>query len=212
MDKIAALKKKWLEEQISHLNNSGTSKAEIARKLEIKPQQLNNIINGSRGVSDNFIDKFVETFNINYFDLYNRHQTADITDNSKEIPLIPIEAFAGYGSMAFGDLPIEDYYVINDFREADFLIRIKGDSMAPKYNGGDIVACRKIKELTFFQWNRIYVIYTKSQGVLIKRVMPSEDKNFVTLVSENKSYQPFQIPKSEIIDIALVLGAITLDG
>jgi phage repressor protein C with HTH and peptisase S24 domain len=84
--------------------------------------------------------------------------------------------------------------------------------MAPKYNGGDIVACRKIKELTFFQWNRIYVIYTKSQGVLIKRVMPSEDKNFVTLVSENKSYQPFQIPKSEIIDIALVLGAITLDG
>lgn len=129
----------------------------------------------------------------------------------KETPLIPSEAFAGYGTVAYGDLPIEDYYTVNEFRDADFLIRVKGDSMSPKFNGGDIVACKKIKEMTFFQWNRIYVIYTESQGILIKRVMPSDDDSSITLVSDNKAYQPFNVPKSEISAIALVLGAITLE-
>lgn len=210
MDKIATIKKKWLENQIVQLKNSGMSKAEIARKLEIKPQQLNNIVSGVRGVSDNFIDKFIDIFNINQIDLF-----ANIGDGSDRreipLPLIPSEAFAGYGAVVYGDLPIEDYYTVNEFRDADFLIRVKGDSMSPKFNGGDIVACKKIKEMTFFQWNRIYVIYTESQGILIKRVMPSDDDSSITLVSDNKAYQPFNVPKSEISAIALVLGAITLE-
>lgn len=210
MDKIATIKKKWLENQIVQLKNSGMSKAEIARKLEIKPQQLNNIVSGVRGVSDNFIDKFIDIFKINQIDLF-----ANIGDGSDRreipLPLIPSEAFAGYGAVVYGDLPIEDYYTVNEFRDADFLIRVKGDSMSPKFNGGDIVACKKIKEMTFFQWNRIYVIYTESQGILIKRVMPSDDDSSITLVSDNKAYQPFNVPKSEISAIALVLGAITLE-
>jgi SOS-response transcriptional repressor LexA len=210
MDKIAAIKKKWLENQIVQLKNSGMSKAEIARKLEIKPQQLNNIVSGVRGVSDNFIDKFIDIFKINQIDLF-----ANIGDGSDRreipLPLIPSEAFAGYGAVVYGDLPIEDYYTVNEFRDADFLIRVKGDSMSPKFNGGDIVACKKIKEMTFFQWNRIYVIYTESQGILIKRVMPSDDDSSITLVSDNKAYQPFNVPKSEISAIALVLGAIILE-
>lgn len=60
-------------------------------------------------------------------------------------------------------------------------------------------------------WNRIYVIYTESQGILIKRVMLSDDDSSITLVSDNKAYQPFNVPKSEISAIALVLGAITLE-
>ena len=77
MDKIATIKKKWLENQIVQLKNSGMSKAEIARKLEIKPQQLNNIVSGVRGVSDNFIDKFIDIFKINQIDLF-----ANIGDGS----------------------------------------------------------------------------------------------------------------------------------
>jgi len=137
--------------------------------------------------------------------------TAQTKNGAKATPLIPSDAFAGYGTVTYGDLPIEDYYTVNEFRDADFLIRVKGDSMSPKFNGGDIVACKKIKEMTFFQWNRIYVIYTESQGILIKRVMPSDDDSSITLVSDNKAYQPFNVPKSEISAIALVLGAITLE-
>ena len=129
----------------------------------------------------------------------------------KGIPLIPTEAFAGEITFHFDEIPIEDMYTVSEFKQADFLIRVKGDSMSPKYNGGDIVACKKIQSLTFFQWHRIYVIRTASQGVIIKRVEPGNCDSEVKIVSENSKYAPFSLAKKEITDIALVLGAITLE-
>lgn len=129
----------------------------------------------------------------------------------KSIPLIPLEAFAGYPTEQFNDMPIEEYYQINEFSNADFLIRVKGDSMTPKYNGGDLVACKKIQEITFFQWHRIYVVYTKSQGIVIKRVEPAPTEDCIELVSDNPAYKPFLLKKEEIDDIAIVLGAVTLE-
>ena len=127
------------------------------------------------------------------------------------IPLIPMDAFAGYPPQQYSDLPIEDFYQVAEFARADFLIRVKGDSMTPKFNGGDIVACKKIHERLFFQWHRIYVICTNSQGVMIKRVEHSDRQGCIRLVSDNPAYRPFDIPESDISDIALVMGAITLE-
>ena len=207
MKTISDIKGQWLRNQIIILESTGRNKAQIARDLGIKPQQLNNILNGSRGISDKFIDKFIEVYNINQFDLFNTK-----TQNSvKEIPLIPIEAFAGYAPEQYQDRPIENTYHITEFDQADFLIRVKGDSMSPRFNGGDIVACKKIYELLYFQWHRIYVVYTKTQGVMIKRVEQSEKSEFIKLVSDNPNYSPFEIPKEDISDIALVMGAVTLE-
>ena len=70
MNKFSDLKKKWLSFQIDKLKQRGLSKAAVARDLSIVPQQLNSILNGNKGVSDDFMDKFSETYNINYIDLY----------------------------------------------------------------------------------------------------------------------------------------------
>jgi phage repressor protein C with HTH and peptisase S24 domain len=72
MFKISDTKRAWLKEQIEKLTHSGVSKADIARSLNILPQQLNNILNGSRGVSDDFLDTFIKTFNLNQIDLYSK--------------------------------------------------------------------------------------------------------------------------------------------
>lgn len=129
------------------------------------------------------------------------------------LPLIPAQAFAGPGLPAYDDERVEDFYTVTEFKESDFLIRVKGDSMVPKYNGGDIVACKKVdlNKLYFLQWNRAYVIYTESQGIMIKRVQPSEKERCIKCVSDNERYAPFDVPVDDIIQIALVNGAITLD-
>ena len=127
------------------------------------------------------------------------------------VPLIPIDAGAGYGTPAYSDLPIEDYYSVSEFKHADFLIRVSGDSMTPKYKAGDIVACRRVIERNFWQWHTIYVIATRNQGVLIKRVEESTTPGCVTCVSENPAYRPFQVPLDEIVSVALVMGAIVLE-
>ena len=127
------------------------------------------------------------------------------------LPLIPMEAFAGPGLPSYEDERIEDYYTVSEFKNCDFLIRVKGDSMVPKYNGGDIVACKKVKDIFFLQCNRAYVILTRSQGIMIKRVQPSEKDGYIKCVSDNARYAPFDVPTADIIQMALVNGAITLD-
>lgn len=138
------------------------------------------------------------------------HQAEE--SNRKAIPLIPYDAVAGYGSFDFQELPIEDFYTVEELRGADFLIRVKGDSMSPKYNGGDIVACKRIDAITFWQWHKVYAICTRNQGILIKRVEEYQNNPaFITCRSENPQYRPFELHEDEIVSVALVLGAIVLE-
>lgn len=130
------------------------------------------------------------------------------------IPLIPIEAMAGFGS---GSTQVMDYdtkkYLVPEFTElkVDFMIRIKGDSMYPKYNSGDLVACKKlILNDVFFQWNKVYVLDTE-QGALIKRLKKSKKDDCVTLISDNPSYDPFDLHLSKINALAIVVGVIRLE-
>lgn len=128
------------------------------------------------------------------------------------IPLIPTNAIGGYIS-GVSD-PIKEYdcekYIIPLFRGADFLIRVDGDSMQPKYMSGDIVACKRIESPTFFQWGRIYVIDSK-QGALIKRIEPSDEEGCICLFSENEKYKPFKLHADDINGIALVKGVIRVE-
>ena len=135
------------------------------------------------------------------------------SDVANKIPLIPIEAFAGPGELNYEDERIQDYYTVTDFKESDFLLRVKGDSMVPKYNGGDIVACKKVDKssLYFFQWGKVYVIYTLSQGAMIKRIQPSEKDGWIKCVSENVKYAPFDVPMEDVVSVALVNGSISLE-
>lgn len=128
------------------------------------------------------------------------------------IPLIPISAMAG----AFtGEQTVLEYecerFVVPTFKGAEFLISVKGSSMYPKYNSGDIVACKRLPmDDIFFQWNKVYVLDT-DQGPLIKRVKPGFDKEHVLIVSDNERYEPFELPLNRIYHVALVIGVIRLE-
>ncbi|MFW5546569.1 MAG: S24 family peptidase [Bacteroidales bacterium] len=137
------------------------------------------------------------------------HQTDELIGS---IPLIPLSAMAGALTDETSILEYEcERYTVPAFKGADFLIPIKGNSMYPTYISGDIVACQKIPlKSLFFQWNKPYVLDTK-QGALIKRIKPGSDKDHVLIVSDNKEYDPFELPCSEINAVALVLGLIRME-
>ncbi|MFJ1323628.1 LexA family transcriptional regulator [Capnocytophaga canis] len=138
---------------------------------------------------------------------------ATYTDNQNEgIPLIPLDAMAGIGSGEVSILELDcERYVIPMFRGADYLIPVKGSSMIPKYNSGDVVACKKLSlQDIFFQWNKVYVLDTE-QGALIKRVCKGSDDEHITLVSDNEKYEPFELHKSQIYAIAVVVGVVRLE-
>ena len=66
---LSSMKRAWLDEELCELEDKHVTKAEIARRLDILPQTLNNIINGTRGVSDSFLSKFASVFHISQIEL-----------------------------------------------------------------------------------------------------------------------------------------------
>ena len=143
--------------------------------------------------------------------LIKKLSTSKNDTKQKGIPLIPLSAMAGAFTQDVQVMEYEcDRYNIPLFDNADFLIEVNGDSMRPLYLSRDIVACKKLPIDTFFQYNRVYVLDT-DQGPLIKRVKKGSTKDTLLIVSENDVYDPFELQRKQIYNIALVLGIIHLD-
>lgn len=178
-----------------------TGKGDELKKPNIKEKSSNETMNKTMSFSE-------ETKNIKKIINLNEPST-----DYKGIPLIPIEAMAGFGS---GNVQVMDYdtksYVVPEFTElnVDFMLRVKGSSMYPKYNSGDLVACKKLSlNDIFFQWNKVYVLDT-DQGALIKRIKKGREDHLM-IVSDNPSYDPYELQLSQIHAIALVVGVIRLE-
>lgn len=230
---FSEIRNNWFIEQVENLEKKGFSRAEIARRLNVKPQYLTPFFNNSRHASEKFVKKFCEEFEINQNDLLNRmrvyenkQQTDTITrepsldygkNKQNGIPLIPVEAMAGYAN---GDVQVMDYeldddlYIIPDFEDkgVKFLVRVSGSSMYPKYSNGDLLACRPIHDTSFFQWGKVYVLDT-DQGPLVKRLFECKsDESCMECHSENKEHYPvFLIPKSSIRKVSIVVGVIRFE-
>lgn len=141
-----------------------------------------------------------------------------VKDNTSEgIPLIPVEAMAGFAN---GDVQVMEYDIIDRYNIPDFenrgikyLIRVSGSSMYPKYSNGDLLACRPINDTTFIQWGKVYVLDT-DQGPLVKRLFECDgDGDCLECRSDNKDhYPPFKIYKSSIRRVAIVVGVIRLES
>lgn len=131
------------------------------------------------------------------------------------IPLVEIKAVAGFGNADFTitEADVKDYYIVPKFRfcRIDFMIEISGSSMYPKYNSGDVVACTILRERSFIQWNKCHIIASASQGIMCKRLLPSDKQGYIKAVSDNTNYPPFEVPESDILGIALVVGVIHLE-
>ena len=186
-----------------------TTDAELATFLGITAQGISNSIARNSPNWNNIITK-CENIDLNWLKTGKGEMLrSNVPAKANEgIPLIPISAMANYGT---GDAQVLEYeyerFVLPVFKEAEFLISVKGTSMCPKYNSGDIVACKKLPLDTFFQWNKVYVLDTE-QGALVKRIKKGETDDTLTIVSDNPSYEPFLLHKTKIYAIAIVLGAI----
>lgn len=234
-------KKERLLSLIDHY--SGGNKSEFARMVGVSPQAINTWISRNTFDIDIVYAKCVNvspdwllTGNGPMFktkgtpdvsptgdgdhsspkdkDKITNKQGKEAKKNTNGIPLIPLDAVAGFPATDNESAYLEDCerYTIPEFeaKGANFLIRVSGDSMMPLYNNGDIIACRKIHDILFFQWGGVYVLET-SQGVIVKYVEePEKNDDCILCVSENPRFKPFQLPKSDIRSLSTIIGLVRL--
>lgn len=136
--------------------------------------------------------------------------TKDVQVHLNTKPRIPYTAAAGSITNAMDgvtDAQCEQIPVIGTLPSYDFTIIVKGNSMEPKIEGGDEVACKRVDGTSFIQWGKVHVLDT-AQGILIKRIYEDGDK--IKCVSYNPEYPPFSIEKSDIYSISLVVGLLRI--
>lgn len=193
------------------------NKSAFANAIGVTPSVVDNIVGKRQGKpSFDVVEKVsaLAEINIDWLitgkgDMLKSSKGIKPTKDETGIPLIPVEAMAGCFTGSQTILLQEcDHYVVPAFKNADFLIYVRGDSMQPRYFSGDMVACKMLSPTDlFFQWGKVYVLDT-DQGALIKKVEQGTDDETITLVSENENYKPFQIPRRAVYHIAIVMGLI----
>ena len=114
-------------------------------------------------------------------------------DEAYKVPLVPISALAGSLNDFSLSVKRDDCEtVISPIKDIDMAIKISGDSMEPEYPSDSQVFGKKINERAFLEWGRVYVLNT-CNGIVIKRLMPTNDPNTVLCESINPKYPPFEV-------------------
>ena len=108
----------------------------------------------------------------------------------RELPYYTIGASAGNGNF----LATNDYILIevDDYvpQQANYALKVKGDSMEPKYHDGDIVYVKTQKSIE----NGEIGIFCIDDNVYIKKLECVDGK--CKLISLNPSYDPIEIKES----------------
>lgn len=114
-------------------------------------------------------------------------------DEAYKVPLVPISALAGSLNDFSLSVKRDDCEtVVSPIKDIDMAIKISGDSMEPEYPSDSQVFVKKINERAFLEWGRVYVLNT-CNGIVIKRLMPTNDPNTVLCESINPKYPPFEV-------------------
>jgi transcriptional regulator with XRE-family HTH domain len=136
--------------------------------------------------------------------LAKRRQLKMMTADRNIIHFVPVKAAAGYLA-GYADTEFIDE--LNTFTLPMLsggsyrAFEIIGDSMMPTPSGSIIVG-EKIDDIENVKNNAAYIVVSKSEGIVYKRVIKSnKNKSKLTLVSDNPAYQPYQVNTADVLEI-----------
>lgn len=146
--------------------------------------------------------------------LQKRRQQKMATADRNLIHFVPVKAAAGYLT-SYADSEFIDE--LNTFTLPMLsgghyrAFEIVGDSMMPTPSGSVIVG-EKINGIEDVKNDMAYIVVSRNEGIVYKRIVKNNrSKAKVTLVSDNPSYQPYQINTEDIVELwqaQVVIGKV----
>ena len=203
-----------------------TPQVKVSEKMGITQGTLSKLRRGAMIPSDELAQKIIRAWELDgdkfMEDIYKFRQESSARffreakqreeagqEEIKTKPRLPITAAAGVLSDYLGGVlahECEQIPVVRSIPNYDFTMIVKGNSMEPKYEGGDEIACKKVESL--IEWGKTYVLATRD-GAVLKRLYQAEDG--VRCVSYNKDeYPDFFVKGDDILGVYRVVGLIRI--
>jgi transcriptional regulator with XRE-family HTH domain len=220
---------KYLRKQM-HLTQE-----QMADKIGIKRSLLGAYEEGRADPRLNNLQKMAEIFNISVDMVISNNLTkmslkdlhgnvreqgfrvlAITTDQSgrENIELIPQKASAGYLNGYSDPEYLESLPKFNiPLLSPNYTYRafeLSGDSMLP-LQAGTIVVGKFVQEMNEMKDGKTYVLLSKTEGVVYKRVYVNHPGKVMSLVSDNRLYNSYSVPFDDILEIWEALIYISKD-
>lgn len=136
--------------------------------------------------------------------LQKRRQQKMASADRNVIHFVPVKAAAGYLT-GYADTEFLDE--LNTFTLPMLTggnyraFEIIGDSMLPTPSGSIIVG-EKVDSMDDVKNNQAYIVVSRSEGIVYKRIVRNNRaKNKITLVSDNPTYQPYQVNTEDVVEL-----------
>lgn len=140
-----------------------------------------------------------------------RQEDVPLINYTTGVPYYNVDFIGGF-DMVLNDQTITPEYLIDfkKYNEADCWCNVTGHSMEPEITHGDMIALKKIEDMSFLPFGEVYAIVTKNDMRTIKRLGPASTPDNYSLVPTNKSpeYGIQELPKSMIRIVFQVLGCM----
>src|SRR6476646_3633154 len=194
----------------------GCTQEEFAHKLRIKRSLLGAYEEERAEPRIDILEVVADMFKLSLDELLRK----DISDNKgnylakrraqklingrTDIPFVPVKAAAGYLA-GFGDPEFIDElntFTLPMLAGGDYrAFEIVGDSMMPTPSGSVIVG-ERVQSLEDVKSNQTYIVVSKNDGIVYKRLMKNnKQKNKMTLLSDNPTYQPYTVNSDDILEV-----------
>jgi len=194
----------------------GWTQEEFAQKLRIKRSLLGAYEEERAEPRIEVLEVVADMFKLTLDDLLRK----DVSDNKTsyiakrraqkmahgrtDIPFVPVKAAAGYLN-GYGDPEFIDElntFTLPMLAGGDYrAFEILGDSMMPTPSGSVIVG-ERMQNLDDVKTNQTYIVVSKSEGIVYKRILKNNrQKNKLTLVSDNPTYQPYHVNAEDVLEV-----------
>lgn len=207
----------------------GWTQEEFANKLGIKRSLIGAYEEERADPRLDVLEIVSETFKLSLDELFlkdlsnesgsylmKRRKLKMASSESNLIHFVPVKAAAGYLA-GYGDAEFIDElntFTLPMLSGGNYrAFEIIGDSMLPTPSGSIIVG-EKSESLDDAKNNAAYIVVSRNEGIVYKRIVRNpKQKNKVTLVSDNPSYQPYQVNAEDIMELwaaQVVIGKVAM--
>lgn len=174
------------------IERRGMNQSELAEKMGVSDATVSYWLSGAKTPRMDRVAKLSKLLNVSIHTLTDEHGFEEF-DHQLPNGLIPISQLQRHkipvlGSMAAGE-PIYDAefpdVIVDGPLDADFALRVKGDSMTPNYLDGDLVFLRSVPDVPH---NGSICAVSVDDEAALKHVFRYSDH--VMLTSDNQQYEP----------------------
>jgi len=209
-------------------NNLKISQNEFSKTIEVSQANISQIENNKIQLSAKIAQSISRAYNVDmewlllsdhdkpifksdkshlFVNEDNAPYTTEKTPN--DLPFYRAETTFDHGKVLERSDAKADYmYSLPNFVDSTLALNIFGHEMAPAYDAGDIVICKKLSDFSLIVFGNPYLVITDAY-MLVRYLRKSNDSKNIDMIASDLDFDKITLPLKKINHLFAITGKIS---